>query len=65
MGIRRSVGPEQDWTGELESWMGSSKAIAIANAAKILLGGETVPFDDDVVDFKYSKWQNIESVDIK
>ena len=31
------VGPEQDWTGKLGSWMGSSKSFLFAIAAKVLL----------------------------
>ena len=40
--VGKLVGLEQDWIGELEYWMGSSKADSIADAAEFLLGNSVV-----------------------
>jgi hypothetical protein len=51
--IRKSVGSEQDWIEERRSWMNSAELKAIANVAKILSAGKSIPFNEDVVYFKY------------
>ena len=44
--IRKSVGPEQDWTGEVESWMGSLGSDSFKNIAKSLLLVQSIPIDE-------------------
>jgi len=55
--VRKSVGPEQDWTGELEPWMGSLKANSIANLAKNFVQKQRGPLDEAVIK------KNIESTE--
>ena len=43
-----SVALEQDWTGELGSWMGSSESDSYAIAAKTLSLTQSIPLDEAV-----------------